>query len=805
MDFEYIKTVFERIQKQIEEFEKIIIVSGSECSGKTHILKKLKSFYEKNKVILFLAPTFSLENLEYGVFISTLSKIGEYNRIVHVATEIISDRSKLLGLASDFLTNYKKNQLQYQLFSFSETEIEILNRINLVSKNRELLILADDVEKWDSESKKLLGKLMTLQNCIKCSFASDVVFVLATNNIKALNIKIENYYHEIINANLSYKSFLDEARAIKLSNEKIIHELYDITKGNIGLVADIREYTDFSLLTGTESLQKQLFQILDKRLASSDIITKELLNAIETATVIGKEFNLYFLNKLVEKPIGILDYYMGLGCQEKFITKEDIQNQYSFSTDISYDFFVSRLNGRSADCHYKFAKILEKIAPYQLYLRYFHMKQSGNNMEAIPLLTVHCIRQCVDGKTPSEELLNILQEYSNYWDIYQNISYSMKNYRNNNMNMQYYDLIESSDICVHPIVAVEKDYILCLLKYRTGNINDFKEVERMLIKYFHEETDFSQHIRIGLLLLLLYCNRLSDYEKAKDIEKTITWQIQQEIPNCEELQKEIRIIERISPALYSNEVAYRKTKRSLDYFENRKISYGKEYIMSLTNFLGVGMYVVGTTIDSELSWEFLFTKACNGIYFLNNSFSMNIYGIPKLINNYILVGVLSKNITFQEGVELYDSLLLEEVHLPSKPLLECNRLLLKFLDGKCKDQNIIKNMKMLYDNSHNHEYYHFVIGLNYINILIVNNIYKDAEKVFIELDYLIPTISKMDEFYIKKHYDVLNRILQKKIFFSSVDEYNQYFEKAIYQKKTLFPDIWKKANIYSDLQYWSEY
>lgn len=39
-----------------------------------------------------------------------------------------------------------------------------MNRIALISKKRELLILADDVEKWDSESKKLLGKLIALQN-----------------------------------------------------------------------------------------------------------------------------------------------------------------------------------------------------------------------------------------------------------------------------------------------------------------------------------------------------------------------------------------------------------------------------------------------------------------------------------------------------------------------------------------------------------------------------------------------------------------------------------------------------------------
>ena len=63
----------------------------------------------------------------------------------------------------------------------------------------------------------------------------------------------------------------------------------------------------------------------------------------------------------------------------------------------------------------------------------------------------------------------------------------------------------------------------------------------------------------------------------------------------------------------------------------------------------------------------------------------------------------------------------------------------------------------------------------------------------------------MDEFYIKKHYYVLNIVLEQKIYFSSVDEYFQYFEKNISQEKTPFPEIWKNANIFSDLQYWSEY
>lgn len=37
MDFKYIEVVFGRIKKKIEELEKTIIISGTECSGKSHL------------------------------------------------------------------------------------------------------------------------------------------------------------------------------------------------------------------------------------------------------------------------------------------------------------------------------------------------------------------------------------------------------------------------------------------------------------------------------------------------------------------------------------------------------------------------------------------------------------------------------------------------------------------------------------------------------------------------------------------------------------------------------------------------
>lgn len=267
--------------------------------------------------------------------------------------------------------------------------------------------------------------------------------------------------------------------------------------------------------------------------------------------------------------------------------------------------------------------------------------------------------------------------------------------------------------------------------------------------------------------------------------------------------RECRIIERISPALYSNEIAYQKTKRSLNYFEKIKANYGKEYIMSLTNFIGVGIYTIGVVMDSDVSWDNFYLKACEGLDFLNNNFVVNIYGIPKLINNYILIGILSNNLQLWEGIELYNLLLSDEAYVPSKPLIICNQIILKFLRGDTTD--ILESMQELFSNTDSHEYYHFIVGINYLNILITCNDYEKAKDIFNELDYLIPAISIMDKSYIIKHYNLLEKIISEKIIFSSVKEYCHYFSSSIHPANVPYPDVWKNPYVFSDLQYWSEY
>mgnify|MGYP006990184280 CR=1 FL=1 len=83
------------------------------------------------------------ENLEYGVFLTSLSKIGKNKyQPLSIITKLASEKNKIVGMISELLVNYKKNQLKYQLFSFPEIEIDILNRsVDTAFKNKMVLSL----------------------------------------------------------------------------------------------------------------------------------------------------------------------------------------------------------------------------------------------------------------------------------------------------------------------------------------------------------------------------------------------------------------------------------------------------------------------------------------------------------------------------------------------------------------------------------------------------------------------------------------------------------------------------------------
>lgn len=102
MEFKYISVTFHKIEELIGKLERTILISGKECSGKSYLLRKFEESYKGTRVILSLTTASTLENLEYGVFLASLTKVGEHrHQALSVATKLIGEKSKIAELASE--------------------------------------------------------------------------------------------------------------------------------------------------------------------------------------------------------------------------------------------------------------------------------------------------------------------------------------------------------------------------------------------------------------------------------------------------------------------------------------------------------------------------------------------------------------------------------------------------------------------------------------------------------------------------------------------------------------------------------
>lgn len=808
MDFKYITTLLEKIHAKIDGKNNIILITGDICSGKSYIVKKLFEKYNNKKNYVLMLSSSSQENsMEYSVFLSGLNKKSSFYKkeFLDVTTKIVENKASTLGLILQFFTNFKKAKLKHQFVSLNEVEIDILNRIILQASNKNIFIFADDIDKWDSESVNLLIKIISIQTDFENSFFPKISLVMTAQNdlnqIGSLSVECQLY----LDNKLTFDEFEIELANSGISETKTVSELYKITNGNIGLVVSAKELIDLTSICSTEQLDKQIYNLLDKRFQSSNELSAAAISIAEAASIIGKDFRLLHLSNLLESIAkGKIEKNIEECCNRNIISEQAKSDLYTFTSHILHKYFYEKLSIQSKEYHYRMAKILANISPTRLYIRYAHLNSAGYENEAISLLTVHCMRQYLSGVVPNRNSLDKITKFQACNNALNAVAECILTYRESQDCNAIQRKLTSIDISVAPIIEIEKDYIQALIAYRIGSHAEHIKIHEILAEYFEmKNIDISQQIRIGVLLCLINCNRLGNRKRALEYEKEVLKIIRSFSFDEIEFIKEIRTLERISPALYEGEIAYIKTLRSLQFFTDNRDQYLKEYLMSLTNYLGVSIYLVGTNVAQDITWSSLYQEAFHGMSCVSSILSSNIYGTPKFINNFVLVSIFANKISLSNGIDLYSHILSEEDHIPSKPLIQCNLFNLFILNDSFKEK--MEYIESIYTENLHHEYYRFITGATYINALILTQNFSLACEIYNNLDRLTPTISCMDKKYIEHYYDVIQDILMEEKQFTSVKEFYVFFEQRNSDISLNFPEIWKIPLKFSDLQYWSEY
>lgn len=800
--FGYIKNYFNKAMDYIKK-NNIIYLYGEPRIGKTYLAELCMGKVSETEYYKLHLKAYNGYNPSYYAFLlGLMNSDALYEAGREIVKDIINDSDlknlKLIGKMIEYGTAYKQKIFPY----LNDSEISIINRINFHCKDRSLYLIADDFERWDDASKKLLSFFLTIDAQKAIPFLSKSKIIIVGESEKSIK-NIKEQVGKITSINIKgYSSstpFVEEFLKICSGSSDLAESLYQITNGNLGMAYDLCYYMEENILTediqSNETKAKRLFlSIIDKRIKRINGTLPQFATTIKAASIQGTIFNQRFLPAVVDENEFAIERMLSKAQQEhilKLITeKEDL---YSFMNQYIYQYFDENYNEYRKEFHYKFAFAAKTINPSDYYTQYLHLRAAGKNFEAAENLAVYMICQKLKNNFVDSTLRDYLEKFSD--DLYNNyliISQSIDSY-----NQRLYREALTRLELVTPtseLILLEKDYLTAYFIYDGWIYERKNEASEILINNFYNllDTNFDMWLRSSLLLYIFYVNRLKDDANARKVERKLMKEVAKRYQYDASLEVIVQILNRNASALYSTEIAVQKIRKSVDYFEKYAHTLPLEYIYALTNYSGLLL------MASEYNQGYIYAQ--KAIKLINNK-NIWIKDLGKIINNFVINGVLSKEINYNDAIEIF-KVLLKNQQSHKSILMTNNYYILMALSGKT--QELIDKMGALFWSDavqkHN-DYYVYLVGINYICIAIAMNNLNVAQNIYNELNEMIPAICINEEYIIKKRYSIYKEIiLDKQIKYKDFKILEDYFAESLVEFNN---DYLKKPYILTDQQFWS--
>ncbi len=783
-------------------------IYGNKEIGKTYLIDELVSYFNYSSVIINGS---NQDNYDYANLIAALNNVSNSIKKIKkifdgAAKEATTTGVPFVSAAVSFITNYKEIKRRNKFYNINDIENEIINRIDYLAKNKPLLIVLDNFESIDASSLKLINFLYANRNDCFFKFMQNSIIIVASSIDDSINDNIEYIgaikpqMEKCVIEKSSYNEFelyLKKKYNSLFDSKLSIRELYNIVGGNLGsaikilnLVIDTSEKLFYDT---SNSIDDLVFNILSERLKIIETRFCEIKDVLKYASIIGDEFEKALIYCLFNYDFGLIDKKLALSIEERFIDK--FEEVYKFSSHYIRNFFLNLTAENKKEIHYVIALLLKDNRPSEYNLRYFHLLESQQKYEANTVLVIMSIRQILKfgqlGNSLSKKLKTLPEKYNAYL---KSIHHAINLYRNNGTLSEIEKYLSLHDFDIESELLVEKEYVFALIIYHLGREKEFCELRIMLEEYFYNDiVNHDQKIRFGILLMLLYINRLGDDLSAKKIHKKLILEISSRSNIDRSLEIYLNKIKRISPALYNLETALVQTKESMNYFKNN-IEYDiNEYVYSLTNHIG--------TLIVMSKYDEAYAVSLEGFALINNYNTNKSY--HKFFNNYIISGLYSNNIPINDCELVYETLLETDENLNSKSLLKNNYAVVLAKNNKINESyHILLGLMKEFSEGQKNDYYKYLFSINYVSICIINNNFQEALTTLNNLNFLIPKICIKEESEILESYNVLYDIINLK---SHMEDYNQFDSLYSIRINNNHGKYWREPLKLTDLQYWSEF
>ncbi len=409
----------------------IIYVDGIAGIGKSRLINELRESLDKEKYHWFFMPCDEILRKSFNPFVHFLNKyfaqseensekINKFNfenRLDKLLSNNNNEKSKseLLrtkSLLGALINLYWQNSLYEQLDAktrYENTLYAVKNLIKTICLQKPVIIELEDALWIDNDSLKLLRTLIrNVENfpfiiISACRFNDDESeFKFNLKNTLIHRLKLE-YLKKNIAKKLIKMKFRDtykEKLQRKDIPQKIIEFVWEKSSGNPFYIEQMILY-----LRDHQALDKNLNIIRDKMdipsninaiiIARLDRLTEEFREVIKTASVIGKEFIVYILSKVLQSlPIEFRPKNL-----HKVITEGETQNIWNSIHEIKYIFkytlirdsvYEIQLKERLRKLHKLVAETIEQHYKNNLNVHFeelaYHFEKAEENDDAIKYL-----------------------------------------------------------------------------------------------------------------------------------------------------------------------------------------------------------------------------------------------------------------------------------------------------------------------------------------------------------------------------------------------------------------------------------
>lgn len=486
----------------------------------------------------------------------------------------------------------------------NDDERVILDYLKRIVREKNSIIIFDNVHRWDRRSLQLLKHIITSTNTVASSYPNRVKLVMSiTDNEECPDTDLVERIindtpedHKLRFPSMSFEEFSstfqqEAQRSLPLDQLQLLNSLVN---GHLKIMYEVARdmrFDSFDFDEFEQSSVNYFHEILSKRLRELGATGDQIATVLEYASVLGKTFSCFELLIATDSSKSRLRELIKKSNSLSLTEETQTDGYIKFAHSIVHEIFKSRVDSNHIEYYCQLSTCLKEIKPGQYLRRARYAFASGNEEDTGNLYILELLQQLRDYDDIPQPLLKEAEAHLNneLVDFLTNMqsayhSYMQKDYRSSLVTLDmippYYrrELLAERSIlklrCLSKQLATEntiEDIAHFTSLVKSENFNGEKEVRE---RFIHALITANAHLR--------------EFGQARELEEELLSSLQGRMKYDSYAETRVYSVLRNANAIHDAEVSLCHVGRAAHYFEEQFYNgnrFGlRQYYTSLVNY-----------------------------------------------------------------------------------------------------------------------------------------------------------------------------------------------------------------------------